>query len=99
MSDWIDLQLAHSLGRVKAPDELWARIQRRPVRRASHAILRWGTVAAVAAGVTVLLARPVRESQVEIATARPAVVQRSLAHEATVRVVKMEGTRRLRNDA
>ena len=82
MSDWIDLQLAHSLGPVKAPDDLWARIQAGRPRRTLHPAIRWGAVAALAASVTVLLARPVHESRLELA-ARPAI-QRS--HAAVVRV-------------
>src|SRR4051794_39585252 len=84
MSDWIDLQLAHSLGPVKAPDDLWARIQAGRPRRTLHPAIRWGAVAALAASVTVLLARPVHKSRLELA-AGPAI-RRSLAHEPVVRV-------------
>ena len=33
MSEWVDLQLSHQLAAVKAPEELWERIQGPPVRR------------------------------------------------------------------
>jgi len=84
MSDWIDLQLAHSLTRVQAPDELWARINAPVVRRRPIAI-RWALPAAIAACVMVLLARPVREDRV-FTSSDPAAVAKWMAHEAGVTV-------------
>jgi len=55
MSEWVDLQLAHQMSEVKAPDELWERIQRpRPARR-RRAVPRLAvaTVAAVLAVIAV----------------------------------------------
>jgi hypothetical protein len=55
MSDWLDLQLAHELRPVPAPDELWGRVragQRRPVTRS-----RWWTLRLPAlASATLLIA-------------------------------------------
>ncbi|HXK02915.1 MAG TPA: hypothetical protein VMS37_10960 [Verrucomicrobiae bacterium] len=50
MSEWIDLQLAHQLTAVKAPDELWERVQGRP-RRQGVPRLALATAAAVLAVV------------------------------------------------
>jgi len=34
MSEWVDLQLSHQIASVKAPDDLWSRIESgRPTRR------------------------------------------------------------------
>src|SRR5215467_6025901 len=82
MSDWIDLQLAHSLTPTRAPEELWARIQgaqHQPRRR--HSPIRWAVPAALAAGVMVVLAQPVRQEHFELTPGRPAKVERWLAHE------------------
>jgi hypothetical protein len=88
MSDWIDLQLAHSLGPAKAPDQLWARIDAassQPRRRFS---LRWAAIpaAAIAACVMVLLARPTHDVRAEFASNDPVAIERWLAHEAGVAV-------------
>ena len=53
MSEWIDLQLSHQMAEVKAPDELWTRIQagprpRRVVPRIALATAALVTVIAVA---------------------------------------------------
>ena len=84
MSDWIDLQLAHSLTRVQAPDELWARISAPVVQRRPVAI-RWAVPVAIAACVMVLLARPVREDRV-FTSSDPVAVTKWMAHEAGVAV-------------
>jgi len=90
MSDWIDLQLSHSLGPVSAPDELWERIDfpaaSAPRRR--PAAVRWAIPAAVAACLVFLLARmaayELRLSPVRYASADAAAVQRWLGHQAGV---------------
>src|SRR5438105_136634 len=88
MSDWIDLQLAHSLTPAHAPEELWARISgaatprqapRRPIA------IRWAVPAAIAACVMILLVRPVREDRV-FASNDPVAVAKWMAHEAGVTV-------------
>jgi len=94
MSDWIDLQLAHSLGPVKAPEDLWSRIESAhtrsgPVRRNTASTMtlgRWAVPVAIAACVMVLLARPTREKQFELTSSDPARLQRWLAHEAGIAV-------------
>jgi len=73
MSDWIDLQLAHSLTPVPAPEDLWARIQAPPIRSRRPIAIRWAVPAAVAACVMVVLARPVHEDRV-FASSDPATV-------------------------
>jgi hypothetical protein len=85
MSDWIDLQLAHSLGPAKAPADLWDRIEaaQAPKRRAGMA--RWGVAAAAAAACVVgLLAHSAQVSRTEFATNDPAAIERWLAHEAGI---------------
>jgi hypothetical protein len=57
MSDWIDLQLAHSLTRTKAPDELWSRIQSGALAPTQPRRVRWAFPVAVAACALLLLAR------------------------------------------
>jgi hypothetical protein len=85
MSDWVDLQLAHSLTRVQAPDELWARIQAPVARQQRPVAIRWAVPVAIAACVVVLLARPVHEDRV-FASSDPAAVAKWMAHEAGVTV-------------
>ncbi|HTP35570.1 MAG TPA: hypothetical protein VMJ75_25505 [Candidatus Acidoferrales bacterium] len=51
MSEWVDLQLAHQLTAVKAPDELWERVQGRSRRRQGVPGLALATAAAVLAVV------------------------------------------------
>ena len=82
MSDWIDLQLAHSLGRAKAPDELWDRLQGRAPRRRRPIAVRWAVPMAIAACVTVMLARPVQEGRFELVANQRADIAHRLAHEA-----------------
>jgi len=54
MSEWVDLQLSHQLTSVKAPDELWARIEtRRRPRRRSVSHLALATAAALLAVIAV----------------------------------------------
>jgi hypothetical protein len=84
MSDWIDLQLAHSLTPAQAPDELWARISS-PVSPRRPVAIRWAVPAAIAACVIVLLARPVRENRF-FASNDPVAVAKWMAHEAGVTV-------------
>ena len=50
MSEWVDLQLSHQLAAVKAPDQLWERIENRPRRRRAPR-LAMATAAAVVAAV------------------------------------------------
>jgi hypothetical protein len=87
MSDWIDLQLAHSLGPVKAPDQLWARIEDAasvPVRRRS--MIRWALPAAIAACIMLLFSRPAHNAGPELAYTDPEAVGRWLGHESGVQV-------------
>jgi hypothetical protein len=89
MSDWIDLQLAHSMGPVKAPDDLWARIDAASALPRRSNVSRWVIAAACAAGVMALFARPIyeaRDVRPEFASSDPAAIQRWLAHEAGVEV-------------
>jgi hypothetical protein len=53
MSEWVDLQLSHQLSAVKAPDELWERIERQPRRRRRAPRVAMATVAAVVAVIAV----------------------------------------------
>src|SRR5436305_10235633 len=80
MSDWIDLQLAHSLTRVQAPDELWARMNGPVAPRRRHMAIRWAVPVAIAACGMIVLARPVREDRV-FAASDPAAVSKRMAHE------------------
>jgi hypothetical protein len=87
MSDWIDLQLAHSLNRVKAPEALWSRLQ-----AAQAGVVetrpRWRWAAPFAIAVCVLLMLlVVRASALELRGARtefvsndPVAMERWLAH-------------------
>lgn len=92
MSDWIDLQLAHSLAPVKAPDQLWARIEAAsaaaPARRA--VAIRWAFPVAVAACALLLLARlaavELRTPRAEFASNDAVAVEHWLAHEAGIPV-------------
>jgi hypothetical protein len=54
MSDWLELQLAHELGPVEAPEGLWGRVQagRRPAPRNRWWIARLPVLASVALVVT-----------------------------------------------
>ena len=82
MSDWIDLQLAHSLTPTRAPEELWARIRgAKPEPRRRRSPVRWAVPAALAAGVMVVLAQPVRQEHFELTAGRPAKIERWLAHQ------------------
>ena len=51
MSEWVDLQLSHQLAEVKAPDQLWERIERPRRRRTPR--LAVATAAAVVALIAV----------------------------------------------
>jgi hypothetical protein len=55
MSEWVDLQLSHQIASVKAPEELWARVQMgQPApRRRTFPRLALATVAAVLAVIAV----------------------------------------------
>jgi hypothetical protein len=83
MSDWIDLQLAHSLTPSQAPDELWTRLQAAsaPQPRRHRSPIRWAVPAALAAGVMVVLAQPVRQERFELVSAHPARIESWLAHQ------------------
>jgi hypothetical protein len=82
MSDWIDLQLAHSLTPASAPDELWARIERaRAPRKPERSPIRWAVPAAIAAAVMVVLAQPVRQERFKLVSANPPKVEHWLAHQ------------------
>ena len=48
MTDWVDLQVAHHLGPVQAPEELWARIERPMPRRRTAPRLALAMAAVVA---------------------------------------------------
>ena len=50
MSEWVDLQLSHQLAPVKAPDDLWERVQGRAPRRRRRSVPRL----ALATGAAVL---------------------------------------------
>ena len=63
MSEWVDLQLSHQLASVKAPDELWRRIEKRPRRRRAPRL-----AVATAAAVVVVIA-------VAYSAGRPRVVR------------------------
>ena len=80
MSDWIDLQLAHSLTRVQAPDDLWDRIMAPPPVRRPFAV-RWAVPTGIAACVMALTAMP-HELYIERPDFSAPVVERKLAHEA-----------------
>src|SRR5258706_13566299 len=88
MSDWIDLQLAHSLTRAPAPDELWARINPNCERQVNGPVaprrrpiaIRWAVPVAIAACGMIVLARRVREDRV-FAASDPAAVSKRMAHE------------------
>ena len=54
MSEWVDLQLAHQLAPVGAPDELWDRVQGR--RRRRQTVPRLALATAMAVLVVVALA-------------------------------------------
>lgn len=83
MSDWIDLQLAHSLTPKSAPEELWARIQNASsAPRKRHSPIRWAVPAAIAAGVMVVLAQPVHQERFELVAGNPAKVHGWLAHKS-----------------
>ena len=62
MSEWVDLQLAHQLAPVAAPDQLWDRLHR-PPRRRGVPRLAVATVGAVVA-VAVLAYSSTRRSEV-----------------------------------
>ena len=53
MSEWVDLQLSHQLSSVKAPAELWERLEAPPVRRRTYPRLALATAAAVMAVIAV----------------------------------------------
>jgi len=89
MSDWVDLQLAHSLTPVQAPDALWARIHApaagaRPHWRESF---RWLAPCTMAVAMLLLLIRTtaleLRPPHPEFIANDPAGIQHRLAHEAT----------------
>src|SRR5690348_1790691 len=50
MSEWLELELAHRLAPVAAPDELWARVQNGKPAPERHAA-RWPIAAIVTMGV------------------------------------------------
>ena len=96
MSEWIDLQLAHSLTPVNAPDELWARINAPVAQRKRPGAIRWAVPVAIAACVMVLLARPMdlsrmaagelRGGRLEFVSNDPVAVERWLAHQGGMSV-------------
>jgi hypothetical protein len=95
MSEWIDLQLAHSLAPAKAPAALWGRIDAAlcpaPVRPAPRGIgaFRWAVPCAVAAVVLLLLVRTTAielRGHAEFASNDPVAVEHWLAHEAGIPV-------------
>lgn len=96
MSDWMDLQLAHSLAPAKAPDALWARVNARidmPAPAAASpwiGMFRWAAPCAVAVAVLLLLVRAtaieLRPAHAEFVSNDPIAVERWLAHEAGVAV-------------
>jgi hypothetical protein len=91
MSDWTDLQLAHSITPVKAPDELWSRVSAAGGTPALSEPPRWtagfrrGVPCAAAAALLLLLVRAtvveLRPPHGEFVTNGPVAVERWLAHE------------------
>lgn len=92
MSDWMDLQLSHSLTPVKAPDDLWNRVS---AAGGAPAISepRWtvgfrrGVPCAAAAALLLLLVRAtvveLRPPHDQFVANDPVAVGRWLAHEKT----------------
>ncbi len=94
MSDWMDLQLAHSLAPVPAPAALWERVDAALIpaavaRPRRFPTLRWAVPCAAAAAVVLLL---VRATAIELrahptyASNDPVAVEHWLAHEAGIPV-------------
>ncbi len=90
MSDWLELELAHRLAPVRAPEALWARVQRsravepaRSILLPRRALVALGAVA-VAAIVAVALAVPSpgmsEMAAAELAANRPADFRSSDPH-------------------
>jgi hypothetical protein len=86
MSDWTDLQLAHSLAPEKAPDELWARVQGGAVAARPSRPFRWAFPVGVAACGLVLLARlaafELRTPRADFSPVETVAVERWAAHQA-----------------
>ena len=109
MSDWIDLQLAHSLTPLKAPDALWDHICAplpKPAPR-RHEAFRWAAPCAVAACALLLLIRStsleLRPAHPQFVSNDPVAVQHWMAHEAGIPVplrpapgVRVKGARVIR---
>jgi hypothetical protein len=56
MSEWVDLQLSHQMAPVKAPDQLWERVQGQRQRPARRRRLIPRLVLATAAAVVAVIA-------------------------------------------
>lgn len=56
MSDWLELELTHHLAPGRAPDELWERLHRKPLRSPRRMVLLRFPALPVAAVVTLILA-------------------------------------------
>jgi hypothetical protein len=101
MSDWMDLQLAHSLTPVKAPDALWSRVSAAGGAPALSEPPRWtagfrrGVPCAAAAALLLLLVRAtvveLRPPHGEFVTNGPVTVERWLAHEKSASSVTGRG--------
>jgi hypothetical protein len=92
MSDWVDLQLAHSLTQVKAPDALWERVATAGGAPAVSeprwtAGFRRGVPCAAAAALLLLLVRAsaieLRPPHDDFVANGPVSIERALAHERT----------------
>ena len=100
MSDWTDLQLAHSLTPVKAPDSLWARVNAgngtgaTAERRRATGAFRWSVPCAVAAAVVLLASTTTMELRPPhgaFVSNDPVAVEQWLAHEAGVAAPVRQG--------
>ncbi len=93
MSDWLELELAERLAPVRAPEELWARVSRVPVRPAApraQGAGKWAWLAAaviVGATLAVTFAIPSPSlsqlAEAELVKSRPADFQSTDPHEIT----------------
>src|SRR5689334_13844456 len=96
MSDWMDLQLAHSLTPAKAPDALWSRINgaAQPARPRWQDSFRRGTLSTVAAAMLFLLVRAtaveLRPPHEDFVANTPVAAKKWLAHEPQVQRVRLE---------
>jgi hypothetical protein len=88
MSDWTDLQLAHSLAPIQAPEALWSRINSpAPVPQSRwREAFRMAAPCAAAAAFVLLLVRTsaleLRPPHPDFVANEPIAVERWLAHEA-----------------